>query len=67
MIYVGIDVAKEKHDCFITNSDGFQRLLSTISLVNGELQQIIRNNHLFHIFLEQPCRYSVRHAVFKVQ
>ena len=22
MIYVGIDVAKEKHDCFITNSDG---------------------------------------------
>ena len=22
MIYVGIDVAKDKHDCFITNSDG---------------------------------------------
>ena len=22
MIYVGIDVAKSKHDCFITNSDG---------------------------------------------
>lgn len=22
MIYVGIDVAKHKHDCFITNSDG---------------------------------------------
>ena len=22
MIYVGIDVAKAKHDCFITNSDG---------------------------------------------
>ena len=22
MIYVGIDVAKNKHDCFITNSDG---------------------------------------------
>ena len=21
MIYVGIDVAKDKHDCFITNSD----------------------------------------------
>lgn len=50
MIYVGIDVAKEKHDCFITNSDGevladaftfpnnadgFQLLLSTISLANG--------------------------------
>ena len=22
MICVGIDVAKDKHDCFITNSDG---------------------------------------------
>ena len=22
MIYVGIDVAKDKHDCFITNFDG---------------------------------------------
>ena len=22
MIYVRIDVAKDKHDCFITNSDG---------------------------------------------
>ncbi len=22
MIYVGIDVSKDKHDCFITNSDG---------------------------------------------
>ena len=22
MVYVGIDIAKDKHDCFITNSDG---------------------------------------------
>lgn len=22
MIYVGIDVARDKHDCFIVNSDG---------------------------------------------
>ena len=22
MIYVGIDVAKDKHDCFVTNSNG---------------------------------------------
>ena len=22
MIYVGIDIVKDKHDCFITNSDG---------------------------------------------
>ena len=45
MIYVGIDVAKDKHDCFIINSegevladvftianskDGFDKLLQTI-------------------------------------
>ena len=31
MIYVGIDVAKDKHDCFITNSDG-EVLFSACSL-----------------------------------
>lgn len=25
MIYVGIDVSKDKHDCFITNSDGVEQ------------------------------------------
>ena len=35
MIYVGIDVAKDKHDCFITNSDGevlFKAFTSTNNL-----------------------------------
>ena len=34
MIYVGIDVAKDKHDCFITNSDG-QVLLKTFTITNN--------------------------------
>ena len=34
MIYVGIDVAKDKHDCFITNSDG-EVLLKAFSITNS--------------------------------
>ena len=34
MIYVGIDVAKDKHDCFITNSDG-QVLFNSFSIFNN--------------------------------
>ena len=34
MIYVGIDVAKDKHDCFITNSDG-EVLFKAFTLANN--------------------------------
>ncbi len=34
MIYVGIDVAKDKHDCFITNSDG-EVLFKPFSISNN--------------------------------
>ncbi len=34
MIYVGIDVAKDKHDCFITNSDG-EVLFKSFSISNN--------------------------------
>ena len=34
MIYVGIDVAKDKHDCFITNSDGAM-LFKAFSITNN--------------------------------
>ncbi len=34
MIYVGIDVAKDKHDCFITNSEG-QILFKAFSITNN--------------------------------
>ena len=55
MIYVGIDVAKDKHDCFITNSDGevlfkpftisnnregFETLLHRIISVSDDLTKI---------------------------
>ena len=34
MIYVGIDVAKNKHDCFITNSDG-EVLFKAFTITNN--------------------------------
>jgi transposase len=34
MIYVGIDVAKDKHDCFITNSDG-EVLFNVFTIANN--------------------------------
>ncbi len=55
MIYVGIDVAKDKHDCFIANSDGevllkaftipnnregFETLFQRISSVSGDLDKV---------------------------
>lgn len=35
MIYVGIDVAKDKHDCFITNSDG-KVLFEVVTIPNNK-------------------------------
>ena len=55
MIYVGIDVAKNKHDCFVTNSDGavlfksftipnnregFETLFQRISSVSEDLTKV---------------------------
>lgn len=55
MIYVGIDVAKDKHDCFITNSDGevlfksftisnnrdgFETLFQKIESVSDDLNKV---------------------------
>ena len=34
MIYIGIDVAKDKHDCFITNSDG-EVLFKAFTITNN--------------------------------
>ena len=34
MIYIGIDVAKNKHDCFITNSDG-ETLFNVFTIPNN--------------------------------
>lgn len=55
MIYVGIDIAKDKHDCFITNSDGevlfksfaisnnregFETLFQKIQSISDDLSKI---------------------------
>ena len=55
MIYVGIDVAKDKHDCFITNSDGevlfkaftisnnregFETLFQRIKSISDDLKKV---------------------------
>ena len=36
MIYVGIDVSKDKHDCFITNTDG-EVLFKAFTIINNRL------------------------------
>ena len=53
MIYVGIDVAKDKHDCFITNSDG-EVLFQVFSIQNN------RNGfeHLFSKILSLSSDFS---------
>ena len=54
MIYVGIDVVKDKHDCFITNSDGevlFKHFTITYNLDGlDELYQKL--NPLWRILLK---------------
>lgn len=55
MVYVGIDVAKDKHDCFIANSDGevlydvftiqndmdgFEDLLFKIKIASKDLNKV---------------------------
>lgn len=46
MIYVGINVAKDKHDCFITNSDG-EVLFKPFTISNNR-------NGFETLFLYQP-------------
>ena len=45
MILVGIDVAKDKHDCFITNSDG-EVLFNSFTIANNidEFNELYEKN-----------------------
>ncbi len=36
MVYVGIDIAKDKHDCFIVNSDG--EVLHDVFTIQNNMQ-----------------------------
>ena len=45
MIYVGIDVAKDKHDCFITNSDG--EVLFNVFTIANNLKRKVKEGRIW--------------------
>ena len=66
MIYVGIDVAKDKHDCFITNSDG-EVLFKAFTITNNldgfndlyqKIESIIKDFTKVKVGLEATGHYS---------
>lgn len=66
MIYVGIDVAKDKHDCYITNSDG-EVLFQVFTIENNldgfndlyqKIKSVSRNLSKVKVGLEATGHYS---------
>jgi transposase len=66
MIYVGIDVAKDKHDCFITNSDG-EVLFKAFAITNNlegfndlyqKVESVIEDITKVKVGLEATGHYS---------
>ena len=66
MIYVGIDVAKDKHDCFITNSDG-EVLFKAFTISNNldgfndlyqKITSVMENVNKVKVGLEATGHYS---------
>ena len=66
MIYIGIDVAKDKHDCFITNSDG-EVLFKSFTISNNregfetlfqKVQSILDDLTKVKVGLEATGHYS---------
>jgi transposase len=66
MIYVGIDVAKDKHDCFITNSDG-EVLFKAFTITNNidgfnalyqKIEAVMENTAKVKVGLEATGHYS---------
>ena len=66
MIYVGIDVAKDKHDCFITNSDG-EVLYNVFTITNNyegfdslyqKIKSITADSKIIKVGLEATGHYS---------
>ena len=66
MIYVGIDVAKDKHDCFITNSDG-EVLFKAFTIPNNldcfnnlyqKIESVMENISKVKVGLEATGRYN---------
>lgn len=66
MLFVGIDVAKDKHDCFITNSDG-EVLFKAFTIPNNlegfnnlyqKIKSVMENEHKVKVGLEATGHYS---------
>ena len=66
MIYIGIDVAKDKHDCFITNSDG-EVLFKSFTIKNNldgfdelyqKVKSVIEDVSKVKVGLEATGHYS---------
>ena len=66
MIFVGIDVAKDKHDCFITNSDG-EVLFKSFTITNNlngfnelyqKVESIMKDVSKVKVGLEATGHYS---------
>ena len=66
MIFVGIDVAKDKHDCFITNSDG-EVLFKVFTIPNNlegfdslyqKIESVMEDVHTVKVGLEATGHYS---------
>nr|WP_085953448.1 transposase [Lachnoclostridium phytofermentans] len=66
MIFVGIDVAKDKHDCFITNSDGVV-LFKAFTIPNNlegfnnlyqKIKSVMEDEHKVKVGLEATGHYS---------
>ena len=66
MIYVGIDIAKDKHDCFITNSDG-KVLFKAFTISNNlegfnnlyqKIESVMENITKVKVGLEATGHYS---------
>ncbi len=66
MIFVGIDVAKDKHDCFITNSDG-EVLFKAFTITNNlegfnelyqKIESVMEDVHKIKVGLEATGHYS---------
>ena len=66
MIYVGIDVSKDKHDCFITNSDG-EILFDVFTITNNKdgfndlyqkIESVMKDAAKVKVGLEATGHYS---------
>lgn len=56
MIYVGIDVAKDKHDCFAMNSDG-EILIENFTFQN--------NSDGFNLFFNSISQFNESFEILK--